>query len=204
DRATPAAEAPAEAPAKAAPASATPAPAPASATATATEAAPAAAVARLLQADNDGLGWHDDASPTPRGGTDEPRHHPERVGAASQAGAPLRLRDERVCAADGESLGLEAGVETAETTPREASVYNKEGDQTVRPAPAGGQQNACRVEGGGGSGSTRSGKEDRMRAAGAALAYDQDVLGGDGLGRDGEEEEELDTVDGVLGKFLAT
>ncbi|CBJ28278.1 MutL protein homolog 3 [Ectocarpus siliculosus] len=227
DRATPAATpaaAPAAAPAAEAPAKAAPAPAPpaiataaaaaiapAQASATATEAAPApaeaaptAAVARLLQADNDGLGWHDDASPTPRGGTNEPRHHPEHVGAASQAGVPPRRRDERFCAADGESLGLSAQGEAAETMPGEASVYNKESDQTVRPAPAGRQQNACRVEGGGGRGGARSSKEDRMRAAGAALAYDQDVLGGDGLGGDGEEEEEPDTVDGVLGKFLAT
>ncbi|CAB1105355.1 unnamed protein product [Ectocarpus sp. CCAP 1310/34] len=227
DRATPAAEA-APAPATpATPATATApapaaviAPATASASATATapapapaeaapaEAAPAVAVARLLQADNDGLGWHDDASPTPRGGADEPRHHPEHVGAASQAGAPPLRRDERVCAAEGESLGPVAQGEAAETTPWDASVNNKEGDQTERPAPAGGQQDACRVEGGGGggggSGGARSSKEDRMRGAGAALAYDQDVLGGDGLGGGGEEEEKPDTVDGVLGKFLAT
>ncbi|CAM9514075.1 unnamed protein product, partial [Ectocarpus sp. 13 AM-2016] len=211
DRAAPAPAAPA-APATATTPAAPAAIAPARATATPTateaaaaEAAPAAAVARLLQADSDGLGWHDDASPTPRGGTDEPRHHPKHVGAAPQAGAPPRRRDERVCAADGESLGLVAGVEAAETTPLEASVYNEEGDLTVRPVPADGQQDACRIEGGGGgSGGARSSKEDRMRTAGAALAYDQDVLGGDGLGRDGEEEEEPDTVDGVLGKFLAT
>lgn len=46
--------------------------------------------------------------------------------------------------------------------------------------------------------------KDRTRAAGAALAYDQDELGGDGLAQDGFVFSEPKTVADLVGQFMAT
>lgn len=78
-------------------------------------------------------------------------------------------------------------------------AFGQRGGEGSRPASqSDGNEEVLRSEGGGDGRSGGSSRvEDRTRAADAALAYDQDVLGGDGLG-----SLQPDTIEGVLGKFL--
>lgn len=128
----------------------------------------------------------------------------DRMVQKNVGGGAATARYKRAKAGDG-TRSESPGTGRRDTdVPCETEASKRSAGGSPPTAAAAGGDEVCHAEGGGRRGVGDSNKKDRTRAVDAALAYDQDELGGDGLAQDSFGIFEPGTVADVLGKFMAT